>query len=151
MKKMFVAATLAIALVASSRAATRASDYKFSIGLGLDFTFSTGSGPSDQCAGGQCGPGKCGPGHCLPPPNWSPCYAPPRMYGGYKAMNPYQSLDGCYGAGSGGRFPGYAGVLHPGIGVNWMQPMPAQTPFPANPLSAGASGSAQPAVWASGE
>ena len=134
MKKMLVAATLAIALVASSRAATRAGDYNYGLGLGLNLNyaaalqmFNKDPNKCDKAPGDWgCQNGRCGPGGCLPPPNWSPCYPQPQMYGGYYAMNPCHAQNNNYGTGLGYHFPGNSGVLHPGY--NGMAQMPMQMP-----------------------
>ncbi len=126
MKKLLVAAALALALLAIDRATIQASDKPCGAWFGLDLKFGTGPNLFNGGPNGSCGTGRCGPRHCIPPPGWSPYYAQPQMYGGYYEMNPYNTLPRNYGPWLGYHFPGNNGVLHPGD--TWMQPMPVMPP-----------------------
>ncbi|MFO0877031.1 MAG: hypothetical protein U0840_06625 [Gemmataceae bacterium] len=116
MKQALLAAALALGLLSFLPESALANGSKgFGIGIGLSFDFGSWS---------KCGPqGNCGyPGGCLPPPGWSPYYAPPMMWGGMYGYNPYGAYPPVSGfpfVGGHGGYGGYGGAeagVHPGGG-----------------------------------
>ncbi|MFM7151464.1 MAG: hypothetical protein ACKO23_16630 [Gemmataceae bacterium] len=108
MKRLLAKVALAIGLAASlSGAANAQGQGGFGFGVGIGLTFS-GWKNCQPGFGGQPGyggqSGCCGAGGCLPPPCWSPCYAPPMPYGGLMNYNPaiyYPNFAGYPGLGYG--------------------------------------------------
>jgi hypothetical protein len=88
MKRLLIAATLALGALAGSEVQARA-DGKFGVGIGLNLTFSYSCAKSGAC------PPTYGCGTPMPYPSCQPCYGtyPTPGYGGYP-MPGYGGFDG---------------------------------------------------------